>query len=132
MTIVLSKLRTLTVVSDTSITEPSAPYLGTDIQSPTLSMSFAESWMPETNPRILSRKISMIIAAEAPRPANRLAVDLSIRIETISMPQISAAMPCPVCLSPLIGLFCHAGRAEAIWKTAKSTALIKRNTATTI
>ena len=33
---------------------------------------------------------------------------------------------------PLIGLFCHAGRAEAIWKTAKSTALIKRNTATTI
>lgn len=35
VTIVLSKLRILTVVSDTSSTVPSAPYLGMEIQSPT-------------------------------------------------------------------------------------------------
>lgn len=96
------------------------PVFGNRNPVPTLSMSLAESWMPETNPRMLSRKISMMIAADAPKPANRLAGDLSIRIETISMPQISAAMPCPVCLSPLIGLFCHAGRAEAIGKPQRA------------
>lgn len=43
MTSVLSQLRILTVVSDTSSTLPSAPYLGIEIQSPTLSMSLAAS-----------------------------------------------------------------------------------------
>ena len=102
-------------MSDTSITEPSAPYLGTVIQSPTLSMSFAESWMPETKPRMLSRKTSMMTAAEAPSPVSRMAGDLPIRIETM---RISAAIPCPVWRNPLIGLFCHAGRAETILKAA--------------
>ncbi len=105
-------------MSDTSITEPSAPYLGTVIQSPTLSMSFAESWMPETKPRMLSRKTSMMTAAEAPSPVSRMAGDLPIRIETMRIPQISAAIPCPVWRNPLIGLFCHAGRAETILKAA--------------
>ena len=82
-------------MSDTSITEPSAPYLGTVIQSPTLSMSFAESWMPETKPRMLSRKTSMMTAAEAPSPVSRMAGDLPIRIETMRIPQISAAIPLP-------------------------------------
>lgn len=88
------------------------------IQSPTLSMSFAESWMPETKPRMLSRKTSMMTAAEAPSPVSRMAGDLPIRIETMRIPQISAAIPCPVWRNPLIGLFCHAGRAETILKAA--------------
>ena len=118
MTSVLSQLRILTVVSDTSSTFPSAPYFGTEIQSPPLSMSLAESWMPDTKPRMLSRKISISTAAEAPSPVSRMAGDLSIRIETIRMAQISAAMPCAVCRRPLMGLFCHAGRDEARRKAA--------------
>ena len=118
MTSVLSQLRILTVVNDTSSTFPSAPYFGTEIQSPTLSMSLAESWMPDTNPRMLSRKISISTAAEAPSPVSRMVGDLSSRIETIRMAQISAAMPCAVCRRPLMGLFCHAGRDAAIWKAA--------------
>lgn len=93
MTIVLSQLRILTVVSETSSTRPSAPYLGMAIQSPTCSMSLAESWMPETKPRMLSRKISMMTAAEAPSPVSRKAGDLSSRIETMRITQMMATMP---------------------------------------
>lgn len=118
MTSVLSQLRILTVVSDTSSTLPSAPYLGTEIQSPTLSISLAASWRPETKPRMLSRKISISTAAEAPSPVSRMAGDLSSRIETIRIVQISSAMPCAVCRKPLMGLFCQAGRAAAMWKAA--------------
>lgn len=50
-------------------------------------------------------EISMMTAAEAPSPVSRMAGDLPIRIETIRMPQISAAIPCPVWRNPLIGLF---------------------------
>ena len=114
----LSQLRILTVVSDTSSTVPSAPNLGTEIQSPTLSMSLAESWMPDTKPRILSRNISISTAAEAPRLVSSSVGDLSIRIEMTRMAQISSAMPCAVCRSPLMGLFCHAGRVATIWNEA--------------
>ena len=44
MVIVLSQLRTCTVVRVTSITVPSAPYFGIVIQSPGRSISWAESW----------------------------------------------------------------------------------------
>ena len=118
MTIVLSQLRIFTVVSDTSSTVPSAPYFGTEIQSPTCNMSLAESWMPDTNPRMLSRKISMTIAAEAPSPVSRIAGDLPIRMDTTRIVQTSSAMPCAVCRSPLMGLFCQAGRDAAIRKAA--------------
>lgn len=47
---VLSQLRTFTVFNVTSITVPLAPYLGISIQSPTFSMSLAESCTPETKP----------------------------------------------------------------------------------
>ncbi len=67
-------------------------------------MSLAESWMPDTNPRMLSRNISISTAAEAPRLVSSSVGDLSIRIEMTRMAQISAAMPCAVCRSPLIGL----------------------------
>jgi len=74
--------------------------------------------MPETKPRMLSRKISISTAAEAPSPVSRMAGDLSSRIETIRIVQISSAMPCAVCRKPLMGLFCQAGRAAAMWKAA--------------
>ena len=68
---VLSQLRTLIVVSDTSITVPSIPRLGISIQSPTLSILFAESCTPATRPRSVSLKINDITAAEAPKPVSR-------------------------------------------------------------
>ncbi|SAP76164.1 Uncharacterised protein [Klebsiella oxytoca] len=40
---VLSQLRTFTVVRPMSITAPSAPYFGISSQSPSLSISLAES-----------------------------------------------------------------------------------------
>ncbi|WP_390349039.1 hypothetical protein [Alistipes shahii] len=67
---------------------------------------------------MLSRKISISTAAEAPSPVSRMAGDLSSRIETIRIVQISSAMPCAVCRKPLMGLFCQAGRAAAMWKAA--------------
>ena len=118
MTIVLSQLRTFTVVSVTSITVPSAPYFGIWIQSPTFSISLADSWMPDTKPRMLSLKMSMTMAAEAPSPVKRIVGDLSMRIETIRITQMKSAIPCAVCRSPLMGLFCQAGRAETIRNAA--------------
>ena len=118
MTIVLSQLRIFTVVSDTSSTAPSASNFGTEIQSPTFTMSLAESWMLDTKPRMLSRKINISTAAEAPRLVSRMVGDLSIRTETARMKQTSSANPCAVCRRPLIGLFCHDGLAATIWNEA--------------
>ena len=132
MTIVLSQLRILTVVSDTSSTVPSAPYLGMAIQSPTLSMSLAESWMPDTKPRMLSRKISINTAAEAPNPVSRIAGERLSRIEIIRIVPIRYTIPCPVCRSPLIGLPCQALRLAAMSKTARMNVLSSRRIATTI
>ena len=81
--IVLSQFRIFTVVRVTSITSPSAPYFGMVIQSPGRSMSFADSWTPATSPIILSLKISISTAAEAPSPASSLVGSLSIRMATI-------------------------------------------------
>ena len=79
---VLSQLRTFTVFSVTSITVPSAPYLGIAIQSPTFNMSLADNCTPETNPIIESLNTNISIAAEAPSNDNG---DLSIRILTTMM-----------------------------------------------
>ena len=81
---------------------------------------------------MLSRKISMTIAAEAPRLVSRIAGDLPIRIDTIRTAQISMTIPCPVCRSPLIGLPCHAGRWAMISNALYITALIKRKMTTTM
>ena len=81
--IVLSKFWILTVVSVTSVTYPSAPYFSIVIQSPGRSMSLAESCTPATSPRMLSRKISITIAAEAPSPARIVVGSRPIRMLTI-------------------------------------------------
>lgn len=81
-------------------------------------MSLADSWIPDTNPIMLSLKTSITIAAEAPRPVSSSLGDLSMRIDTTRMTQIRTAVPWAVCRNPLIGLFCQAGRDAAIWKKA--------------
>ena len=83
MVIVLSQLRTFTVVRVTSITVPSAPYFGIVIQSPGRSISLAESWTPATNPIIVSLKTNIKIAAEAPNPVRMFTGSLSINVLTI-------------------------------------------------
>ena len=82
---VLSKLRTFTVFNVTSMTMPSAPYLGMVIQSPTFSMSLAESCTPLTKPMILSLNTSIRMAADAPRPANSEKGDLPNSSATTTM-----------------------------------------------
>ena len=54
VTMVLSKLRTLTVVSVISSTRPLAPAEATVIQSPTCSMSLDVRRMPATSPLMVS------------------------------------------------------------------------------
>ncbi|MOA13996.1 hypothetical protein D3C78_1340710 [compost metagenome] len=83
---VLSQLRTFTVVRPMSVTAPSAPYFGISSQSPMLSMSLAESWMPATRPRIGSLKTSISTAVIAPRPLSSSKGDFPISSETIMMP----------------------------------------------
>ena len=51
---VLSQLRTLTVCSATSITSPSAFWLGISIQSPIRTMSLVPSCTPATTDRMVS------------------------------------------------------------------------------
>ena len=80
------------------------------IQSPTLSMLLADSWMPDTKPRMLSRKTSMKIAAEAPRPVRNIAGERSRRIEKTRMTATRKAMTCPVCIKPFSGLPFHSSR----------------------
>ena len=87
---VLSQLRTLTVVRPISITAPSAPYFGISSQSPSLSISLAESWIPATRPRIGSLNTSISTAAMAPSPLIRIAGDWPISSEIIRMPIIIA------------------------------------------
>ena len=89
---VLSKFCTLTVVSDTSLTYPLAPYLFMVIQSPGRSMSLAVSCTPATRPRMVSLKISMMMAAEAPRPASTVPALLLTMMLTTRMKPTTTAM----------------------------------------
>ena len=77
---------------------PSASYLGILIQSPTFSMSFAESWMPLTKPMMLSLKINIRTAAEAPSPANSDTGSLSISSLSITMPPTNHMATWTVCI----------------------------------
>ena len=90
---VLSKFCTFTTVSVTSITMPLAMVEGTLIQSPTRSMSFCDSWMPATKPRIESLKISISAAAKAPSPASSVIGDLLMSTETEMIIMIIQRMP---------------------------------------
>ena len=65
---VWSQLRTFTVVKVTSMTSPSAPYFGIEIQSPGRSISLALSWIPATSPLMVSWNTNIRIAVPAPRP----------------------------------------------------------------
>ena len=69
VTMVLSKLRTLTIVSVISSTRPLAPAEGTVIQSPMCSISLLVSRMPATSPLMVSWKASIRMAEAAPSPA---------------------------------------------------------------
>jgi len=82
---------------------PLAMVDGTTIQSPTWSMSFCDSWMPATNPRMESLKISISAAANAPRPVSNAAGDLLTRIDTAMMVAIIHTMPCAVFRMPFSG-----------------------------
>ena len=73
-------------------------------------MSLAESCTPATSPRMLSRKTSMKIAAEAPRPVRNIAGERSRRIEKTRMTATRKAMTCQVCIRPFSGLPFHSSR----------------------
>ena len=83
---VLSQLRTLTVVKPISITAPSAPYFGISSQSPSFNISLAESCIPATRPRIGSLNTSINTAAIAPKPLISIAGDWPISREIINIP----------------------------------------------
>ena len=76
---------TLTVCRVISITSPFASYLGISIQSPSLTILFAVSWMPATNPSMESLKISEIIAVAAPIPLSIIQGERFIRKLMINM-----------------------------------------------
>ena len=124
--IVLSKLRTFTVFNVTSITVPSAPYFGIVIQSPTFSILLAESWMPETNPMILSLKTNIRTAAEAPNPVSNTTGLCFIRRLIMMIAPIKKRMTCAVCKSPFKGLSLYCSRALYTRYTAVNKALTKR------
>ena len=84
--IVLSQFWTLTVWRATSITSPSAPYLGISTQSPTWTMLLLVIWMLATKLRMVSLKISSSTADKAPMPLRKIHGDLSRRTETIDSP----------------------------------------------
>ena len=67
---VLSKLRTLTVVSVTSSTIPLAPALSIVIQSPRLSMLLTASCTPATRPVSVSLNTSISTVAATPSPVS--------------------------------------------------------------
>ena len=77
---VLSQLRTFTVVSVTSMTSPSAPYFGIVIQSPGRSISLAVSCTPATKPLMVSWKTNIRIAVPAPKPVRMAIGSLSISV----------------------------------------------------
>ena len=123
---VLSKLRIFTVFNVTSITVPSAPYFGIVIQSPTFSILLAESWMPETNPMILSLKTNIRTAAEAPNPVSNTTGLCFIKILIMMIAPIKKRMTCAVCKSPFKGLSLYCSRALYTRYTAVNKALTKR------
>ena len=100
---VLSQLRIFTVVSATSMTSPSAPNLGISIQSPRATMRLAESWIPATRPRMLSLKISIMIAVMAPSPEKIRTGDLPMSVEIISIVAASTRMILMTCKKLLMG-----------------------------
>ena len=69
---VLSKLRTLTVVSVISSTVPLMPAFSTVIQSPLWSISLLVRRIPATSPEMVSLNTSMRMAEVAPSPARRV------------------------------------------------------------
>lgn len=81
---VLSQLRTFTVFKVTSSTSPFIPCLSIMIQSPGLSMSWAESCTPATSPSMVSLKISISTAAEAPSPASSVVKSFSMSTPMVS------------------------------------------------
>ena len=94
--IVLSKFSIFTVFSVTSSTVPSTLYFGMLIQSPGLSILFAESMMPDTNPRIESLKISIRMAADAPSPASRCSGDRPTIRPMMTMPPTKNRLTCRI------------------------------------
>ena len=102
---VLSQLRTFTAVSDTSVTMPFTIVPGMAIQSPTRSMSLADSCNPATKPRIESLKINISAAANAPSPVSRAAGDRSTSKATDMMAIIIHTSPLATLRMPLRGKF---------------------------
>ena len=98
VTMVLSKLRTLTIVSVMSSTVPSASVEGTVIQSPMCSMSFDVSRMPATKPLMVSWKASMRMAEAAPSPVSSTDGSLPMMMAMTTM----AAMKMMIILSTLL------------------------------
>jgi hypothetical protein len=80
VTMVLSKLRTFTVVSDISSTIPLASTDFTVIQSPLCNISLLVRRTPAANPVMVSLKTSIRTAEVAPKPAKRVIGFLSNRI----------------------------------------------------
>ena len=85
MTMVLSKLRTFTVVSEMSSTLPLTPAEATVIQSPICTMSLFVRRIPATSPLMVSWKASIRMAEAAPSPANSVDGSLSTTMAMTTM-----------------------------------------------
>lgn len=123
---VLSHARILMVVSATSSTTPSMPYLDIAIQSPTLSILLADSCTPATSPRMLSLNMSISTAAEAPIPVRSIVGERSSIMARTSIIAMQAIITYPVCARPLSGLPCQVGRCSMRSKLALTRAKPKR------
>ena len=100
---VLSQFLTLTVFRVISSTVPLALPSGICIQSPSCTILFCDSWTPATKPRMLSLKISISTAADAPSPVSSTVGDLSIRTATMMMIPIKYSITCRPCMRPFKG-----------------------------
>ena len=100
---VLSKFWILTVFSVISCTMPFASPEGSVTQSPGRTISLAESWIPATKPNMESLNTNIKIAAEAPKPANKVAGDLFTIIAMITIPPTKKRSTCNTWIKPFIG-----------------------------
>ena len=82
---VLSKLRTFTVVRVISSTVPFTPAFSTVIQSPLCSMSLLVRRIPATSPEMVSLNTSMRMAEVAPSPASSVRGLRLMTIDTITI-----------------------------------------------
>jgi len=101
--IVLSQFCTFTVCSAMSITSPSAPNCGIEIQSPTRTMSLVAIWTLATSERMVVRNTSSSTAMRAPSPDSRNTGERPSNSDSTVTTAAIHRMIETICRYPLIG-----------------------------